>query len=455
MQQGYTFYIHQTGSFDGLAFKGLSYQSSCYNLEPAEVAITAIRPNHISKVMAIVGSKLPVDGGDCAGQPAVGYAPGATLLMANATTESPEGGLISDWVEAAKWALSEEVAADIISMSFHPDVEADDGYLCSRDVFFDWVASCFRVAVFTSAGNEGCLQPGCVAKYAAGKGYNFLGVGDVENTAGAERCTKGIVAASSWKNPITPNSDRELPEIAAPGSRYALAGTDFGGTSAATPAVAGIAALLMEAEPDLKSQPEAVRALLLATADYQLSDELDWDPSPECDGHDGTGLVNADEAYLAALVASPVQPTSHGHAFSDLSASSFRPGEGGPTIGKEGLVLHERRYLDQEWSIEVKAGQTVRAAIAWSSDVDSPDGPSVLEVDLDLELVAHDDSVAASGITCDNSYELGAFQTQQPGIFTLRVFGYDIPDDLESFLGVAWSTSLADCGRVPTDCMVF
>ena len=149
----------------------------------------------------------------------------------------------------------------------------------------------------TSAGNQASSEA-----FASGKGYNFFGVANVLNDGDCNRCNDVISPSSSWKNPTSPHSDREVPEIAAPGSRHALLGSSFGGTSCATPVAASIAAVLMSHNPSLKIWPEAIRAILLATANYQLADGANW--SKSLDGKDGI-LNKIPEQYRFIYLLNP------------------------------------------------------------------------------------------------------------------------------------------------------
>ncbi len=91
--------------------------------------------------------------------------------------------------------------------------------------------------------------------------------------------------------------------------------TGFGGTSAASPVTAGVAGLVLSANPNLTSAQ--VRLLLTSTADKILADKIDWEQAIGQDlgelfayddqGHSigfGFGRVNAGAAVLAASTSS-------------------------------------------------------------------------------------------------------------------------------------------------------
>ncbi len=447
--------VVQEGGFTGSGVKialleaGKPVDLGCFVLGGVQT-LDGNESAHITNVMSMVGSR---DRFDSCSAPPVGYAPAAELFAANAQCDQ-EGKVISDWLKAFKWAAGKKV--DIVSMSFHELSEETVGTLSSRDVFFDYWAVHLPIAVFTSAGNEGCLGELCASAFASGKGYNFLGIANVFTERG--RCETSIDPESSWRNPLTPHLDRELPELAMPGSRYCFDEEedchDFGGTSAATPAAAGIAALLLQANPFLESQPEATRAILLAGADYQLADEMLWGPSPWVDGHDGVGLAHARLALAAAQSRStPQTPLAHAHDYGDLTSGMFGAEPAEPVDRPGGLEMVEARVLDLTWEILVPDGSfecaseggrsegecppRVRVALAWNSSLQSQNGPSVLDLDLDLRVVGPDNASAWSA-TSDNSYELVAFEATEPGVHEIRVYAYDVPDQLENRYGLAW-----------------
>jgi subtilisin family serine protease len=84
-----------------------------------------------------------------------------------------------------------------------------------------------------------------------------------------------MAAFSSWQNPTT---GVETPQVAAPGVNISMltcnapswTGYTSSGTSFSSPIAAGVAALVVSKQPALGSWPEAVRAIVMATAWHNI-----------------------------------------------------------------------------------------------------------------------------------------------------------------------------------------
>jgi subtilisin len=409
--------VHSSG-FRGAGVKvavlesgGLWKPAACFNIGATQVAGSAAN-DHMTKSVGIIGNRY--SSGGCSGS-WQGYAPDATVLLANE----------SAYQDRYDWARGQGV--NVVTMSWHFGSEETSGSLHSRDVYFDyWVTRYPYPSVLASAGNEAASDA-----FASGKGYNFLGVANVVNDGDGNRCNDAISGDSSRKNPTSPHSDHEVPGLAAPGSRHDLLGSSFGGTSCATPVTAAISALLMSANTSLKIWPEAIRAILLATANYQRADGADY--TKYADGADGVGLINAHYARLTASQReSGTTPQFRAHDYGLMTASDFSGG-----------------MFTKEWKAQTyTTSSRIRVALTWNSKVAASGGvpsSSVLNADLDLWIYDPDGYLVAFGTTWDNSWEFIELTPVKTGVYTIKVRGYSVPSDFSSWYGVAWTTHYDLC----------
>jgi hypothetical protein len=234
-------------------------------------------------------------------------------------------------------------------------------------------------------------------------------------------------STTSFLDPISAHSDREVPAIASPGSRHDLLGRNFGGTSAATPVTAGIAADLMSVNSSLKTWPEAMRAILLATANYQYADGSAYNSGVE--GKDGAGETNTYFAWsTAATRESTTTAQFRAHDYGFMAGSSFPDG-----------------YFEKSWTVKFSPGGAhIRAALVWNSNATS-ETSSVQDTDLDLHVFDSSGAMVATSSAWDNSWELVDF-VPTSGDYTIKIRGFNVPTDLSRYYAVAW-TAYYDSGN--------
>ena len=210
----------------------------------------------------------------------IGPAFGAEFILGKTETDRFERVIEEDyWVAGIEWA--ESLGADVVSSSLgYTDwytFKNMDGKTAVTTRAADRAAD-LGVVVVNAAGNERGSSWGHII--APADGFKVVAVGAVNSS--------GHIA--SFSSPGPTYDGRIKPEVCALGVNTWIARLDaqgsptFGagsGTSFATPLVAGVAALLLEAHPDWT--PADVRAALLATASQSGSPDNNY----------GWGIVNA------------------------------------------------------------------------------------------------------------------------------------------------------------------
>jgi len=250
----------------------------------------------------------------------IGYAPGEIIVIdpgiADASLQA------TAWVIAhkdTKWqgAPAENRGIDVLSLSWSIDVRtSSDGTDIYSQALNDAVDA--GIVVVVAAGNSGPDNDGFDGMSAADRVITVAAADD-RNTISRD---DDIIAWYSSRGPRADDGDGypvdELkPDVAAPGTNITQAqfsrnpfgsaqgyGSRGSGTSYATPCVAGIVAMMLEANPELT--PEVVKEILRFTAERRGNATLpDIDPFWNRDF--GWGIV---DAYNATLLASRIENVS-------------------------------------------------------------------------------------------------------------------------------------------------
>ena len=368
--------------------------------------------NHSQNVHAIIRNKET-------GAPN-GHAPGCSLYSANDKKRA-----------ALTWAVKDQDCT-VVNQSFHRSTEPGSAVLSSDDLYGDWLALHWPYPlVVHAAGNFWKGDPDNIdppsSEYVNHKGYNTISVGNHNEDADA------MATSSVFRNPTTPHGDRELPEIAANGTSVTADSITMTGTSQASPAVAGVAALIQGTSATLKHWPEGCRAILLASATRNVRGGTWWqDVVAGEDARDGAGAVNAAEGRSVALNRRwrNAAASRRGWDVGLLASSDF---------GGDKLSTFEYRVLVPR---TVLGPRNVKVALAWTSKVSSFLGllyTSNLTVDLDLKIYDGNGVQVGYSGSWDNSYEVAEFVGQPGRTYTIKIRRWSGTDS--TWYGIAWTVT--------------
>ena len=221
-----------------------------------------------------------------------GIAPGAILMNAKVLNDSGVG--YNSWIiNGVDWCIAN--GADILTLSLGSSVNSTDG----SDLLSSYLDATVEQGkiITVAAGNSGPSSstidcPGCAKKVITvgavyEQNYGVLGWSGCTDTS----TSKNLITCFSSRGPTT--DSRQKPDVVAPGAQIVSlsnngVGTVTGsGTSMATPMVAGMAALLLQARPSLS--PEEAKALIMNSV-------YDYDSFVK-DNIYGIGMVNVSRAF--------------------------------------------------------------------------------------------------------------------------------------------------------------
>jgi serine protease AprX len=357
---------------------------------------------HGTHVMSIAAGD-GVGGGAAAAHK--GVAPAAALYAVKAL-DSSGSGADSGIVTAVQWCAGQS-GVRVISMSLGDSTPSDGNDALSQAV--DAAADAGKVVV-VAAGNAGDDTQTVPSPGAARKALTVGAASDHSAAVGAPYTDAGVfLAPFSSRGPTV--DGRVKPDVIGPGVTVeaAQAGTTTGyvtysGTSMATPYVAGVVALGLQANP--VATPTQVLDAMTATAE-------DWGP-PGKDDDWGAGLVDA-KAFVSRLLGG----TDAGAAYpTHTRVTGSVPNNGSTTVP----ITVPSSGLGTPLSVTVTlAGQPVCyygcLVVEWSPD-------------LDVELLDPSGAVVdSSACALDDPCGIGRQETvtARPavaGTYTLRVYAF-------------------------------
>jgi hypothetical protein len=336
---------------------------------------------------------------------------------------------------ALSWAVKDR-GCTVINQSFHRRSEATSGSLSFDDIYKDWLILHWPYpTILQAAGNywngdsDNITPPS--DEFVNHKGYNSVAVGNHDDSAGA------MSSSSVFRNPTTTHNDRELPEISANGMAVTTVGLTKSGTSMASPAAVGVAALLQRADPTLKSWPEGCRAILLGGSTRNVVGDTWWqDVIDGDDASDGSGAVNALESYRISQnrQGRKAAPSRRGWDVGTLSSSDF-----------DANGMSQFAYRIQVPSLWF-GPRHVKVALAWDSKVSTFSifgitipVSSKLTVDLDLKVFDSNGTLVGYSGSWDNSYEIAEFDAIPGETYEIRIRRWSGTD--WTWYGISWTVT--------------
>lgn len=250
---------------------------------------------------------------------------------------------VSDAIASFQWIADPDEnpgtvwdVPDVCSNSW--GVTTSHGYPPCDQTFWSVIDGCEAagVVVVFAAGNEGASGPSTIRRPAdrATTLYSTFSVGAVDGAT-----ANMPIAGFSSRGPsnCTPDGSATFkPEVSAPGvnvrSSYDDGGyTTLSGTSMACPHVAGVVALIRQANPNLTS--EQVKQIMYETAVESPADNI-----PGEDNTYGMGVVNAYQAVLLAM--------SYLDGWGTMGGVITDQATGNPIVGAHISVL------DRPWAVD-------------------------------------------------------------------------------------------------------
>ncbi|MFT4157563.1 MAG: S8 family serine peptidase [Microbacterium sp.] len=287
------------GVFDGAVIDGTDVSGS--GAADGRTPLGAVDGNHGSWVASLAAARGSADGTGM-----IGVAPEAKLLSISVSFGAAASVPFTDQIaQGMRWAVDH--GADVINLSFTTntldwDQSWDGAFLYAFE---------HDVIVVVAAGNRGS-GTSIVGAPATIPGVLTVGGVDQTGTASLEASTQGITIGVSAPS-------EGLIGVSADGTL-----TSWSGTSGAAPIVAGVAALVRSAHPDMSAGDVINR--------IQQTAMPPPDDSPEASLIYGHGLVDAYAAVTADVPHSEISPQRELEEWIHMFRRAESVPEPGPTV---------------------------------------------------------------------------------------------------------------------------
>ncbi len=248
-----------------------------------------------------------------------GIVPDATLYATS------YNGHPTDWRTRVEWLLSQGVhvinmSARLLGVSDEINNGVVDGEYGNQELWLDHIALNHSVHFVVVAGNN--------TQYitSPGMAYNVITVGAINDNNTANHYDDHIYSDSCYRED---SGLTNKPDLMAPGENIATAAGSDSGTSYAAPHVTATVAQLCQRQPSLKTQQDAVKAILTASINHSTlaftsADTLNYNKF-------GAGVISAQAAvasitysrYISSsFAANTPKPTSHYYNFNVTTKGS-------------------------------------------------------------------------------------------------------------------------------------
>lgn len=355
--------------------------------------VCAAPDNHSTTVAGAIGSRHAVHRG---------IAPGARLWASGSCA-----GMDAQLQDRSSAGVG-GAGVNVLNLSWGADI---GGAMSARERFFDALALNGRVLIVKSAGSTGLACGGTGRVSSPGNAYNLLTVGAFDDRANPIWSGETMLPCSAGLDPASLHGDREKPEVAAPGANIMTTSIaapwllQLSGTSAAAGIVSGSAALAIQRNVNLRTRPEALKSILMATAVHNI------EGATRLSEFDGAGGI---DAYRAYQVAGGAQGNWKHAAYTCAS----------PAVLDFAVM-------------PLVAGKRTRVVISWGVDPAYAQYAQQPNADLDLQILSPTGASVAISASWDNGYEICEFTPTVSGNFRLRVHKFRC-DLSPRFLGAAW-----------------
>ena len=160
---------------------------------------------------------------------------------------------------------------------------------------------------------------------------------------------------------------------------------------------------MLDVDPNLAGKPEAMRAILMASAVHNI------EGNARRSEYDGAGGIDAYSAYLVTLNGRYAQ-----------------------------MTINPTSWSYHDYTFYAGTGESVSCAAAWTSHPNASYTSDPLLTDLDLRLYrpSGGDPVASSN-SSNNSYEIVRTTTDEAGTWRCRVSKYSSSGSTWEYLGIA------------------